>query len=90
MTAIARHAIYSRSGKLEMGMPVAIVSIAAASSLLLASSLMLHYSMDSFFYEGGAAEGGSGLDVCPYASLFLINRTTLADIYSTKYPIKDN
>ncbi len=49
MTAIAGHTIYSRSGKLEMGMPVAIVSIAAASSLLLASSLMLHYSTDSFF-----------------------------------------
>jgi hypothetical protein len=28
MTAIAGHTIYSRSGKLEMGMPVAIVSVA--------------------------------------------------------------
>ena len=35
MAAIAGHTTYSRSGKLEMGLPVAIVSIASASLLLL-------------------------------------------------------
>ncbi|MCE8423965.1 MAG: ABC transporter permease [Candidatus Methanoperedens sp.] len=35
MAAIAGHTTYSRSGKLEMGLPVAIVSIAVASLLLL-------------------------------------------------------
>jgi putative ABC transport system permease protein len=35
MAAIAGHTTYSRSGKLEMGLPVAIFSIASASLLLL-------------------------------------------------------
>ena len=35
MAAIAGHTTYSRSGKLEKGLPIAIVSIASASVLLL-------------------------------------------------------
>jgi len=35
MVAIAGHTTYSRSGKLEKGLPVAVISIASASLLLL-------------------------------------------------------
>ncbi len=41
MAAIAGHTTYSRSGKLEMGLPLAIVSIAVASVLLLIPFFLL-------------------------------------------------
>jgi len=41
MAAIAGHTTYSRSGKLEMGLPAAIVSIAAASLLMLLPFFLL-------------------------------------------------
>lgn len=41
MTVIAGHTTYSRSGKIEKGFPAAVVSIAAASALLLIPFFLL-------------------------------------------------
>lgn len=41
MAAIAGHTTYSRSGKIEKGLPLAVVSIAAASALLLIPFFLL-------------------------------------------------
>lgn len=73
MAAIAGHTTYSRSGKLERGLPLAIVSIAAASVLLLIPFFLL----DIFPFEARY--------VIPTGSILIGNAMNVSSLAIDRY-----